>query len=114
MERRARERFEKEQAEYEEKVKRRQKQEEETGKKARGRTPRPPQEGPQEKDQVNFTDEESRIMPSSAGFVQAYNAQATVDTATHLIVREPPYPATQRQTGSGTYSCGAQSHGGAG
>ncbi len=86
MERRARERFEKEQAEYEEKVKRRQKQEEETGKKARGRTPRPPQEGPQEKDQVNFTDEESRIMPSSAGFVQAYNAQATVDTATHLIV----------------------------
>ncbi len=86
MERRARERFEKEQLEYEEKVKRRQKQEEETGKKARGRTPKPPQKGPQEKDQVNFTDEESRIMPSSAGFVQAYNAQATVDTATHLIV----------------------------
>ncbi len=84
--RRARERFEKEQAEYEEKVKRRKKQEEKTGKKARGRVPKPPEEGPQEKDQVNFTDEESRIMPSSEGFVQAYNAQAAVDTGTHLIV----------------------------
>jgi len=74
IERRVRERFEKEQAEYEEKVKQRQKQEEDTEKKARGRKPKPPQEGPQKKDQVNFTDEESRIMPSSAGFVQAYNA----------------------------------------
>ena len=86
IERRARERFEKEQAEYEEKVKRRKEQEEETGKKARGRAPKPPEEGPQEKDQVNFTDEESRIMPSSEGFVQAYNAQAAVDTGSHLIL----------------------------
>ena len=33
-----------------------------------------------------MTDEESRIMPASNGFEQAYNAQASVDIATHLIV----------------------------
>ena len=38
------------------------------------------------KDQVNFTDPESRIMPSSEGFVQGFNAQATVDNGSHLIV----------------------------
>ena len=35
---------------------------------------------------MNFTDEESRIMPSSQGFVQAYNAQAGVDIDSHLII----------------------------
>lgn len=39
------------------------------------------------KDQVNFTDEESRIMPSSSGgFEQSYNAQASVDIDSGLIV----------------------------
>jgi transposase len=86
IERRAQERFEAEQAEYEEKLEKRKEKEEQTGKKARGRAPKPPKAGPQDKDQVNFTDEESRIMPSSEGFVQAYNAQATVDIDSHLIV----------------------------
>jgi len=86
IERRAQERFEAEQAEYEEKLKKRREKEEKTGKKTRGRAPQLPQAGPREKDQVNFTDEESRIMPSSEGFVQAYNAQAGVDIDSHLIV----------------------------
>lgn len=86
IERRARERFEAEQAEYEEKLKKRKEKEEKTGQKARGRAPKPPQADPQAKDQVNFTDDQSRIMPSSEGFVQAYNAQAAVDIDTHLIV----------------------------
>ena len=86
IERRAQERFEAEQAEYEEKLKKRKEKEDKTGQKARGRTPKPPQVGPRDKDQVNFTDEESRIMPSSDGFVQAYNAQAAVDIDSHLIV----------------------------
>jgi transposase len=86
IERRAQERFEVEQAEYEEQLKQRQEKEAKTGQKTRGRTPKPPQVGPREKDQVNFTDEESRIMPSSEGFVQAYNAQAAVDIDSHLIV----------------------------
>jgi IS5 family transposase len=43
--------------------------------------------GPQATDQVNLTDEESRIMPTSGGgFEQAYNAQAAVDMDTALIV----------------------------
>jgi len=86
IERRAQERFDAEQAEYEEKLKKRKEKEEKTGQKARGRTPKPPQADPRDKDQVNFTDEESRIMPSSEGFVQGYNAQAAVDIGSHLIV----------------------------
>jgi hypothetical protein len=41
---------------------------------------------PAEKDQENFTDPESRIMKTSDGFDQCYNAQAAVDEATQLIV----------------------------
>jgi transposase len=42
---------------------------------------------PDAKDQYNFTDPESRIMLSSdKAFIQGYNAQATVDAETHIIV----------------------------
>jgi hypothetical protein len=51
-----------------------------------GKAPQAPSEEPQAKDQVSLTDEESRIMPTHQGFQQAYNAQASVDIATHLIV----------------------------
>jgi Transposase DDE domain len=51
-----------------------------------GKAPRAPTEAPQAKDQVSLTDEESRIMPTRPGFEQAYNAQASVAIATHLIV----------------------------
>ena len=86
IEKRAQERFESEQSEYEEKLRKRAEKEAQTGKKARGRAPKAPQPGPRDKDQVNFTDEESRIMPSSEGFVQGYNAQAAVDVESHLVV----------------------------
>ena len=36
--------------------------------------------------QYNFTDPDSRIMPSSDGFVQAYNGQVAVDSARQIIV----------------------------
>ena len=72
--------------EYETKLKKRQAKAAATGKKAKGREPAAPTAGPGDKDQVNFTDAESRIMPSSEGFVQAYNAQAAVDIESHLIV----------------------------
>ena len=88
IERRALKRYEAEQAEYEEKLARRRDTEKATGKKARGREPKAPVAGPRAKDQVNFTDEESRIMPSAEGFVQGYNAQAAVDIDSHLIVAE--------------------------
>ena len=39
------------------------------------------------KDQINLTDEESRIMPvGGGGFEQAYNAQAVVETDSLLVV----------------------------
>ncbi|MBV1734760.1 MAG: IS1182 family transposase [Candidatus Desulforudis sp.] len=42
---------------------------------------------PKDKDQRNFTDPESRIMRNSdKAFIQAYNAQATVDAETQIIV----------------------------
>lgn len=87
IERRAAERHTREHAAYEEKVAARAKKSEETGKKPKGKQPKPPTAGPVPKDQVNLTDEESRIMPvSSGGFDQSYNAQAAVDTASKLIV----------------------------
>jgi len=43
---------------------------------------------PKPKDQINFTDPESRIMKDSAtkGFIQGYNAQAAVDASSQVIV----------------------------
>ena len=85
---RAQARFEREQADYEEKMARRKAQEERTGKKPGGRPPKAPSAEPRAKDQVSLTDEDSRIMPSHEGFKQCYNAQAGVDADTHLIVEE--------------------------
>ena len=73
-------------AAYEEKMAARAAKEAASGRKPGGRPPQEPQPGPHPKDQVNFTDPESRIMPSSEGFVQGFNAQAAVDDGSHLIV----------------------------
>lgn len=84
---RAEERFQREKTEYEEKMARRAAREKEAGKKLGGKPPKPPEPGPQASDQINLTDEESRIMPvSGGGFEQAYNAQASADVATMLVV----------------------------
>ena len=75
------------QKEHEKKVAARRAKAESADKKPPGRDPKPPTPGPRKKDQVNLTDEESRIMPSSdKGFVQGYNAQAAVDVDTMIIV----------------------------
>ena len=81
---RAAERDARHQAEYEEKLARREAQRA-AGEQPKGKEPSPPTLGPQPKDQINLTDEESRIMPRSGGFVQGYNAQATVDVESLLI-----------------------------
>jgi transposase len=84
---RAEERYQREKAEYDEKVARRAAKEKATGKKPGGKPLTAPGAGPKDSDQINLTDEESRIMPvSGGGFEQAYNAQAAVDAATMLIV----------------------------
>ena len=90
IERRARVRLAQEQAEYEAKQIERAAKEQARGRKLGGKKPQEPTPGPQPKDQVNFTDEDSRIMPvSGGGFAQAYNAQATVTMGSLLIVGTP-------------------------
>jgi hypothetical protein len=75
-----------ERAEYERKMKARHEREQETGKKTSGPEPKPPSGAIDPKAQINLTDEESRIMPSSNGMTQAYNAQAVVDCSSQLVL----------------------------
>ena len=86
IEARAKERHVHERAEYEAKMAARAAKAA-TGKKPGGRVPQPPAEGPLPSDQVNLTDEESRIMPmAGGGFEQCYNAQAAVAADSLLVV----------------------------
>jgi transposase len=87
IEARAKERFEREQAEHRAKIEAREAKIEATGKKPGGKPPQPPVEGPLPTDQVNLTDEGSRIMPvAGGGFEQCYNAQAVVAEGSLLVV----------------------------
>ena len=87
IEARARERYAREFAEHEAKLAARAARTEATGKKPGGKPPEPPTEGPLPKDQINLTDEESRIMPvAGGGFDQCYNAQAAVAAGSLLVV----------------------------
>jgi transposase len=88
LEARAKERTLLSQAAYDIKVQERAEKARQTGPTPRGRAPKPPTPGPQDKEQYNFTDPESRIMKhrSSQGFEQDYNAQIAVDQVSLLIV----------------------------
>jgi transposase len=87
IEARAKERHARERAEYEARMAEREAKQAQTGKKPGGRVPQPPVEGPLPTDQVNLTDEESRIMPvAGGGFEQCYNAQAAVAEDSLLVV----------------------------
>ena len=80
---------ERDEGDYQEKLAARAEQEKRTGKKPRGRPPEPPSGGVAAKEQINLTDEESRIMPvPGGGFDQSYNAQAVV-AAESLLVLAP-------------------------
>jgi len=87
IEARAKERHAREQAEYEAKMAAREAKTAATGKKPGGRPPAPPVAAPDPTDQVNLTDEESRIMAvPGGGFEQCYNAQAAVAAGSLLVV----------------------------
>src|SRR5476649_809763 len=87
IEARAKERHVREQAEHDAKMAAREAKTAATGKKPGGRPPATPAEGPLPTDQVNLTDEESRIMPvAGGGFEQCYNAQAAVAADSLLVV----------------------------
>lgn len=76
IEARAKERFLREEAEHQAKLQAREEKAKKTGRKPGGRPPQPPMAGPGPTDQVNLTDEDSRIMPvAGGGFEQAYNAR---------------------------------------
>src|SRR6266403_1589639 len=87
IEARAKERYEREMAEHEAKLAAREAKAKATGKKPGGKPPQPPVEGALPTDQINLTDEESRIMPvAGGGFEQCYNAQAVVAAGSLLVV----------------------------
>jgi transposase len=87
IEARAKARYDTEQADFDAKLKAREAKAAKTGKKPGGRPPTPPNVTPRAEDQVNLSDDESRIMKvAGGGFDQCYNAQALVDTETMLVV----------------------------
>ena len=83
----AAERDAREKADFDAKMKAREEKAAGTGKKPGGKPPAPPSAGVRPTDQINLTDEDSRIMPATGkGFEQSYNAQAAVDTQSMLVV----------------------------
>lgn len=87
IEARAKQRFEQESAEHQAKLAEREAKAAVTGKKPGGKPPAPPVPGPRPTDQINLTDEDSRIMPvAGGGFDQCYNAQAVVAAGSMLVV----------------------------
>jgi hypothetical protein len=92
LEQEAKEKAAQQRAEAEQKLAEREEEERRAGKKKGGRKPEPPDPDkarPDDTAQRNFTDPESRIMPDGANkgsFVQGYNAQIAVDSASQVIV----------------------------
>lgn len=88
LEARAKDRYEAEQAEYEAKLREHERKARKHHRKPKGRPSQPPEPGPGEKDQYNFTDPDSRIMKNSTdkGVNQHYNVQVAADQESLLIV----------------------------
>jgi transposase len=86
---------EREQAEYQAKLAAREEKQQRTGKKPPGRPPEPPSGAVGTKEQINLTDEDSRIMPvPGGGFDQSYNAQAAVAAGSLLVLAPAVTQAT--------------------
>lgn len=79
------------QAEFEARMAEREAREEATGKRLRGRKPKPPSQkagGRVKKAKANTTDPDSRVMPTHNGWVQGYNAQAVANTHQVIIAAD--------------------------
>ena len=87
IEERRKKKYEEERDEHDAKVAERAAKEKARDRKLGGKKPIEPTHEPKATDQVNLTDDESRIMPTSGGgFSQAYNTQASVDMDSRIIV----------------------------
>src|SRR5699024_8689976 len=72
-----------------EKIRQREQEEEEMGRKKRGRKPTPPEEVELPEDtKANTTDPASQTLKTSNGWKQGYNGQAMVDCNTQVIVAQ--------------------------
>jgi len=70
------------------KIKDREDEEKRTGKKKRGRKPKPKSEIPDKKARHNFTDPDSRLMKDNGtkAFIQGFNCQNVVDTDSQIVL----------------------------
>ena len=59
-----------------------------TGMQEKGRPKRAKDGGPPDKSQRNFTDPDSRILPTRDGFIAGYNGQVAVDQAHQIIIAQ--------------------------
>src|SRR5271165_4660363 len=108
IEARAKERHARERAEYEARMAARDAKAAQTGKKPGGRVPQPPVEGPLPTDQVNLTDEESRIMAvAGGGFEQCYTPRQRWQRTACLWW--PPMLCRHRTTSSSLSRCWTRS-----
>ena len=97
VEQRAKERYQREKEQYDAKMEQRRQKKEKTGKNPGGHEPKAPAEGPNDKDQYNFTDPQSRIMKTSAGYDQCYNSQAAVNDDMIIVGAYSNSHVTDRQ-----------------
>ena len=72
----------------EDEIAEREEEERESGKKKRGRKPKPPNYGVPPDAKVNLTDPESRIMKTRKGHLQGYNAQFVTDIHQFILAAE--------------------------
>jgi hypothetical protein len=79
---------------YETAVAEREQREAELGRKLRGRKPQPHSGPRQGRRSANITDPDSRLMSSTKGWVQGYNAQAAVTTDQFVVAAEVTNHAT--------------------
>ena len=95
------ERLEREKAQarqaQQEKIDRRKTKQEATGKKPRGRKPKPPEEAENKDAKANVTDPDSRIMKTRKGYVQGLNAQAAVTEDQVIVAEDVTQQANDRQ-----------------
>ncbi len=87
IEERAQQRHVEAMKQHEERLRRRQETKDRTGRGVGGKPSQPPvDKGPNDTDQYNFTDADSRIMKSKGSFEQSYNGQIAVDVEDMLVV----------------------------